>query len=241
MKIPDFIIIGETKCGTTSFYNYLIQHPNILDSFGNGDDVDEGAKKEIRYFDRYYGRGIEWYKSCFPNTKAGEITGEATPQYMYRTMAMARIYNDIPWVKFIVLLRNPVDRLYSNYNHNFKWYSNWNKKYPTFEKYLESASDNDYYLIDKGIYSQSLRKWFNYFPRDQFHFVITEEMRKNPQFIFTQALDFLGVKDYKLDKFELLRVNKTTEMLPHTRKLLNNFYKPYNEELYKLLGKKLCW
>ena len=66
MNLPDFLILGETKCGTTSLYNYLIEHPQIIDSKGNHISYDkEYDTKEIRYFDRYYYKGLDWYKSCF--------------------------------------------------------------------------------------------------------------------------------------------------------------------------------
>jgi hypothetical protein len=93
MQKPDFIIIGETKCGTTSLYNYLIQHPKIIESNGNGEGYESSyATKEIRFLDRFFQRGWSWYFSCFPETKAGELTGEATPMYMYRTLAATRLF-----------------------------------------------------------------------------------------------------------------------------------------------------
>ena len=80
MPLPDYIIIGETKCGTTSFYNYLVKHPQIKDTFGNGDQVDACySTKEIRYFDRYFSSGLAWYKSCFPETWPREISGATGP------------------------------------------------------------------------------------------------------------------------------------------------------------------
>ncbi len=118
----DFILIGETKCGTTSLYNYLIQHPKAIDTPGNGEGYDKDyATKELHFFDNFHDRGIDWYYSRFPQTKSDEITGEATSMYIYRALIARRVKEHLSDIKFIVLLRNPVDRLVSNYEHNNKW------------------------------------------------------------------------------------------------------------------------
>ena len=242
MNLPDYIIIGETKCGTTSFFNYLIRHPQILDTFGNGDQLDEIYNtKEIRYFDRYFDRGIEWYKNCFPDTLPGQITGEATPMYMYRTMAMRRIHKVLPNIKLIVQLRNPIGRLYSNYMHNQKWVPGWNEKYKSFEHFLSSVHDVDYYLIDKGLYAQTLRRWFKYFPKEQFYIFTNEELKRDPQTIYSGALSFLDVDDFKIAEFKHYRSLNYEQMKDSTRKDLIDFYRPYNQELYDLLGIDAVW
>ena len=242
MNLPDFIIIGETKCGTTSLYNYLIQHPNIKETYGNGDRVDESyATKEIRYFDRYYSRGLEWYKSCFPETRFNEITGEGTPMYMYRAMVPYRIHKVLQHTKFIVLLRNPIDRLYSNYQHYYKWVPKWRDLYPDFETYLNTCSDRDYFMIDKGIYVESLKKWFNYFPRDQFFIESTENFNKSTQAVYSNILKFLKVTNHHLCSFKYFRKNNYKPMSKKSRQMLKDFYEPYNCKLYELLNKNFKW
>lgn len=242
MKLPDYIIIGETKCGTTSLFNYLIRHPQVLDTYGNGDKLDSSyASKEIRFFDRYYDRGLEWYKSCFPDTNEGQITGEATPMYMYRTTALRRIFDLIPDVKLIIQLRNPVDRLYSNFNHNSKWVPGWTDKYRSFEDFINSAHDPDYYIIDKGIYYYSLLKWYNYFPHSQFHIIITEELHQNPDTTYNGLLKFLDIEPHTLENYNRFRKLNYLPMNNKTRDLLLDFYRPYNNKLSELLNKKLDW
>lgn len=242
MNLPDYLILGETKCGTTSLYNYLIKHPQIKDTYGNGDEVDESyATKEIRFFDRYFGKGIEWYKSCFPELNTNEITGEATPMYLYRTMALHRIHQHLPDAKFIVLLRNPIDRLFSNFQHYYKWVPNWSESYPDFETYINSCSDRDYFMIDKGLYAQTLRKWFHFFPRDQFFIESTENLNSSPQKVISKIYKFLGLKDFKLNSFNYFRKNTYQPMKQSTRKMLFKFYYPYNKDLFELLERDFGW
>jgi hypothetical protein len=242
MNLPDFIIIGETKCATTSLFNYLLKHPQIQTPFGNGDEVDYlYSSKEIRYFDRYYARGIDWYKSCFPDKKQGFIVGEATPMYMYRSMVPYRIKKEVPHCKFIVLLRNPVDRLYSNFQHYFKWVPNWSNQYPTFENYITACNDRDYFMIDKGIYATSLKRWFKTFPQEQFIIKLTENLISEPQNVYTQVLSFLSIDDYANEDYPILRKNKYTNMKPSTREMLEDYYHPFNIELQNLLGKTFNW
>jgi len=114
--LPNFIIIGAAKCGTSSLYNYLVEHPSIF----------RCIVKEPNYFSMYYDKGNDWYKSCFPlsltkysieNIKKKKfITGEASTEYYWYPHAAKRARKIIPKAKIIVLLRNPIDRAYSHYN-----------------------------------------------------------------------------------------------------------------------------
>lgn len=242
MPLPDYLIIGETKCGTTSLYNYLIQHPNILDTFGNGDAVDESyATKEIRFFDRYFNRGIEWYKGCFPETSDNCITGEATPMYMYRTLCLQRIHQYLPKTKFIIILRNPVDRLYSHFSHMVKWNPAWQNKYKDFSDFINSTREEDYYMIDKGLYAYTIERWYELFKRDRFCIIITEELQKYPQNTYNTVLNFLGMENYTLSEFKTFRENKYNTMDNSLRDYLVQFYRPYNERLSRLLNRDLNW
>jgi len=117
--LPDFIIIGAPRAGTTSLYAYLIAHPNVL----------QATKKETTFFNYAYHANLDWYRMYFPIRKKSEIkknrknnqtmiTGEATPSYIIDTRVPKRIFEKLPKIKLIALLRNPVDRAISHYHHN---------------------------------------------------------------------------------------------------------------------------
>src|SRR5205823_10005526 len=115
--MPDFIIIGTMRGGTTSLYSYLTAHPYIGSAY----------MKEVHFFDVYYSKGLPWYRAQFPSSvqkyyaervqKQSFITGEASPYYLFHPHAPKRIAKILPQVKLIVLLRNPVSRAYSHYYH----------------------------------------------------------------------------------------------------------------------------
>ena len=115
--LPNFIIIGAQKCGTTSLYRNLIKHPHIASAL----------RKEVYYFDLKFGKkNTVWYKAYFPTvfyTYCMEkirghklLTGEATPNYIFNPHSPKRVAHLLPQIKLIVMLRNPVDRAYSHYN-----------------------------------------------------------------------------------------------------------------------------
>lgn len=242
MGMPNFILIGETKCGTTSMYNYLIGHPKVKETLGNGEGYDPSyATKELRFFDKFYERGWDWYFSCFPKTKSGEITGEATPMYLYRTQVARRIKENLPQIKLIVMLRNPVDRLYSNYQHNYKWVPGYAERYPTLRKYFYGAADPDYYQIEKSIYYYSLIRWFEHFDKEQFCVVRSEDMYLNPEQAYFQVTDFLDLPRVALTHYQHYRANHYCDMIPDLRSELEEFYRPYNLKLEALINKKMDW
>jgi len=236
MNLPDYLVVGECKCGTSSIYNYLTKHPQILETYGNGID-DYLGTKELRFFDRYYDKGLDWYKSKFPDTTSDQITGECASIYFGRMISMYRIKKDLPHAKIIVLLRNPIDRLYSHFHHMQKWIPNWKNKYDSFDSFLNSAREEDNYLIEKGIYINALSRWYDAFG-EQLLIVESETLFNESQEACDGIFEWLGVKPFKLDKFSKLNSSSVSSMKPETRRMLQEFYAPYNQEVYRLLGYK---
>jgi len=248
--LPDFLIIGCEKCGTTSLYDYLIQHSKIISS----------QQKEVEFFaSPQYSLGIHWYKSHFPTKfkKRKKLTGEAYPNTIFYPLAPQRVKKHLPRAKFIVLLRNPVKRAYSAWNMHF------NRKFTdlTFEESLERENqefknirqkfiENERYwnteyirhaYLAKSIYADQLKEWFKYFPREQFLIIITEDLKKTPTKVLSQVFNFLDISDHKVNLTEKNVGNYRKEMNHETETKLIEFFKPHNERLYKLLGKNLDW
>jgi hypothetical protein len=233
MNLPDYLIVGECKCGTSSLYHYLTRHPQILETHGNGID-DYLGTKELRFFDRYYAKGLDWYMSRFPETDDNQITGEASPEYFGRTMCLERIKQALPDVKIIVLLRNPVDRLYSHFHHMMKWIPGWKDKYASFESFLDSAREEDNYLIEKGIYIDPITRWDTAFD-EQMVVLCSEMFFSDPQGTCNIIFDWFGVEPFQLESFDKLRSTESLPMKPETRKMLEEFYAPYNWRLFRYL------
>ena len=246
MPLPDFIIAGETKCGTTSMYNNLIQHTNIYPTLGNEDlklteDGDQLSLKELRFFDRFYGRGWDWYQNCFPVCPSGCITGEATPMYLYRTQAIERMSNVLLECKIIVMFRNPVDRLISHYNHIYNLSNQWRSLYPNFYKFWTTAHENDYYIIDKGIYWQTLERLYSYYPKSLVKVIISEELFSNPQVIYNDTLEFLGLEHQKLEPQHSRKNNSKAEIEKGLLSEVNDFYSIHNSRIENMLERNLPW
>jgi len=248
MPLPNFLILGETKCGTTSMYNNLVQHPKILSTLGNGsktitDDGDVLNIKELRFFDRHYAKGWDWYSRCFPQCPPGAITGEATPMYLYRTQALERITSVLTDCKFIVMLRNPVDRLISHYGHLYNLSADWRAKYPTVDDFWFAAREEDYYLIDKGIYWQTLERLYSYCPRTQVHIVIAEKLFSLPQQVFDDTLKFLEVSPMQLQKPKHSRANRKQKPKVSTSVLseIRMFYQGHQVALDNIVEQRIPW
>src|SRR5258706_11489250 len=106
-KLPDFLIIGAQRSGTSTLYQYIARHPDVRGAF----------RKEVHYFDMHYDRGLDWYRACFPTRG---FTGESSPSYLIHPEVPARVAAVLPDIKLIAILRNPVERAYSAYNRNVR-------------------------------------------------------------------------------------------------------------------------
>ena len=107
--LPDFVVIGTQKGGTSYFYRLLTEHPL----------VSRAAAKELHFFDNKFAEGVRWYRRCFSEGKLVDgqrtITGEASPSYLFDPQVPERMARIVPNARLIALLRNPVDRAYSHY------------------------------------------------------------------------------------------------------------------------------
>jgi hypothetical protein len=242
--MPDFIIIGAQKCGTTSLYNYLVKHPNI----------HSAATKELHFFDHKFNKGFWWYRAHFPTT---------LEQY-YTEHIAKRVAQFLPQVKLIVLLRNPVDRLYSQYRHKVERgkheklplaeaiareeerIQGEREKIATVKNYFSDSYQHFAYKA-RGRYAEQLEAWFSHFPREQFLILKSEDLYANPGEIYKQALEFLNVPAFEPESLKkgYKQYNKSKEtpskMNPEIRKQLLAYYEPYNQQLYQLVGRDFAW
>ena len=256
--LPDFYILGGQKCGTTSMFMYLTKHPAILSP----------NAKDIRFFDKYFFKGVNWYRVNFPtkSTKSSlsknfkrVLTGEATERYLDHPHAADRIKQVTPKAKFIILLRNPIERSYSHYT----MIARRNAESLTFEKAIQEKKDrivslyqkmiddpgyySDIYFrhgyLHRGIYVDKIKHWMEVFPKEQFLIIQSEEFFKDPSKIYNQVLDFLEVENFDLDQYEQFRKQDYSESkLPvDTHKKLADYFKSHNQRLYEFLGRKFDW
>lgn len=250
MKKPDFVIAGEARCGTTSLFETLIQHPNILVPYATEDGFKyEGgeiqlAQKEPRFFDRNWDKGLNWYFGLFPN-QPGTIVGDGSTMYLYYPDVMDRVKKTLPHTKIIIALRNPVDRFFSHFFHAHRVNKDFAEAYPTLDALM--AEDIDLVtdttmsqIYSRGIYCISVKHCLDLFDRSQVHIYKSEDMFANPKEELSKILKFLGVEDGPLD-LRHVRQSGASEVDQKHRDRLVKFYTPYNQMLYELLGRDMGW
>lgn len=226
---PDFMILGVTKCGTTSLYDYLCKHPNIL----------HAQRKELHFFDnRKFKKGLECYNKKFPKTAPGQLTGEASPGYFWKKRCLRRIKNMCPNTKFIVIFRNPVKRIISEYFRLVRR----GREHACFDKAIHKPGLYDRY-ISAGMYIEHINRWLTHFPKEQFLFLILEDLIANPEKEVNKVFTFLGLKEYKLDSYEIKNKGeyKSSDINQKTIDGLYKVYEPYNKALEQFLNRTLPW
>ena len=254
-KFPDFIIIGAAKSGTTSLYDYIGQHPEI--DFLANYKGKSSLEKEIYFFDERFQLGRFWYKSHFSFIFSKKKIGEATPNYLHHPLAPDRIKKTIPNCKFIIILRNPVDRAYSDYNMKIRL----NMEKLSFEDAIkleeerlsgerEKILNNERYFshnltiysyLNRGIYIDQIKTWTKLFPKKKILILQTEELELNPNKVLKQVFEFLNLHDFEVKNMTRKNTGSYKMMNPKTREWLIEYFKPHNERLYKYLGQNMCW
>ena len=248
---PNFLILGASKCGTTSLHNYLVQHPNCLPI----------VNKEM-YFFTSAGipgipvRPIEWYLSSFPPVpkKPKFVTGEASPLYLGADIEET-VKSLFPNIKLIVILRNPVDRTISAYYH----YVRQKREPRSLEELIASEMEQinkstelelSYYGMKEdylrgSLYVYSIKRWMNCFPKEQLLVLKSEEFFKNTQIVMNKVFDFLEISQYTFSKFYVQNKGIYTELdsqlEENAKQTLGKFFHPFNCMLEDYLEMTFDW
>lgn len=217
------------------FY-YLSQHP----------DLKLSIAKEIHYYNYYLqaGKEMSWYKSFFPLKikSIGKKTGEASPNYLYSEIAPQKLKQDIPDVKLIVLLRNPVDRAYSEYSMHVRQLKR--NDFPTFEQSVAnddlSLEGSRLYLL-RGLYAARIHHWLKYFDRKQFIFIKSEDFFSAPRPVLKRVYSFLNIAEVYPDNLNAQEVGAYDELSVQTRTELEQYFKESNQAVVGLLGEGFRW
>ena len=254
---PDFIIIGSQKCGTTSLYDYICQHSNVYPAI----------TKQIHYFDFNYNMNNRWYRAFFPSIfkkffiknilKKPFLTGEASPDYIDHPYAPIRISKDLPQTKLIAIFRDPVERAYSNYQHNvrdknenFSFEDALKNEKNRIEKEKTELQNNEFYYseifrqfryVERGIYVDQISEWLKFFSKDQILIISTEELQNIPSKVLEHVFSFLDLSYQHIDTSKKLNVGNYSKMKNETRNYLENFFDSYNKRLYKLINMDFEW
>lgn len=256
--LPGFLIVGAQRCGTTSMYRALSQHPLVRKAVWH---------KGVHYFDEFYQRGPGWYRGHFPLTayarwatrSAGgtPVTFESSPYYMFHPLSAERIARDLTGVKLLVLVRDPVERAYSGYAHEFA------RGYETepFERALAlepsrlagevermaadptylSRSHQHHSYRARGCYIEQIERLERLVGRDRLHVVESAAFWGDPEKTFRGVLDFLCLPYCDTIIFDRYNARSRAPMADSVRKQLREYFRPYDERLARWLGVDLSW
>lgn len=184
MTLPTFLGIGVQRGGSTWLHTLLASHPDVY---------MPTIRKEIRFFDRYYENGLGWYESFFcPSEDANkyQAIGEISPEYYECQDCPERIFNTIPQIKMIMMLRHPISRAHSQYGFNVQ-----RRNYRgSFEDFLATRPK----ALEKGFYSRYLKEYLRYFDRRQFLPLVFEDVFTDIGKTKNKVADFLEIS---ADKF----------------------------------------
>lgn len=257
--LPDYLIIGSKKGGTSSLTNWLIQHPDNLRMFPAFQPL-----KSAHFFDISFHEGVDWYRGHFPTARfrarhPGAVVGEASPYYMFHPAAAARARSVVPDAKVIAVLRNPVSRAYSNY---WDRVAAGSETLPTFEAAIEAEEgrlagvdherlrdDPTYYSFEhdqftylaRGRYLEHLQTWLDAYPAEQLLILRAEDMYADPGAVFTDVQRFLGLRDCPEVNLKTYNERSKPPIDPGTKARLAEYYRPFNEALYERLGRDMRW
>ena len=248
--LPGFLIVGAQRCGTTSMYRALSAHPAVRKAV---------LHKGVHYFDMNYDRGLSWYRAHFPlqATARGAVTFESSPYYLFHPLAAERIAADLPGVRLLVLVRDPVERAYSAYTHErargFETES--------FERAIElepqrlrgeaervraepgylSHSHQHHAYVTRGQYAEQLARLAGLVGPDRIHVADSGDFFTRPEPVYDAVLDFLGLPKADYPPFEQHNARPRSPISPALQASLDSHFRPFDEQLSQWLPQPPSW
>jgi sulfotransferase family protein len=245
--LPTALIIGAQKAGTTALYAWLRRHPAVAGP----------AWKEVNYFDRRYAKGERWYRGNFPVARGATVVLEATPGYLFHPLAPLRVRGLLPAARLVALVRDPIARAYSHYQHEVTL----GREPLAFEDAIEAEEGRmegelermladpayfsyawwNYTYLARGRYAEQLERWLAAFPEEQVLVVPTDDLAERPAETYAAVLAHVGAPAHELGEYPRVFGRSYGDMRPETRARLGKYFAEPNRRLYELLGRDLGW
>ena len=224
MKLPDFIIAGVMKCGTSNLLCTLATHPQLY-----------VADREVHFFDRHWDKGLDWYREHFPDD--GRVTGEKTPAYFKMKKLWPIINETLPRAKIILSLRDPVSRMVSHWNM-------FNKKFGKNYPLHGLPKDKENLMIRMGDYHDAIRQFLAFYDRERLLVVIAEETWQQPETVYSDIQRFLEVPYSHLEPVPQ-KPSTYPKLSPVELNYMNSLVERYrepNQRLFEWIGREIrCW
>ncbi len=245
--LPDAMIIGAMKAGTSSLHYYLTQHPQVI----------APLRKEVHYFDLNFGRGEAWYRANFGRAGHGGVNIDSSPYYLFHPQVPERAHALVPDARLIVLLRDPVRRAYSHY-----WHERDKGREPlSFEDAIaaepdrigrdherlasgeigRSAAHQHFSYLARGRYAEQLERWLRVYPREQLLVLRFEDLASDPLPVLNRSLAYLGLPAMQDARLEPRNTRKYAPIAPATDERLREYFRPHDAALEALLGERPSW
>jgi len=223
----DFVGVGAAKAGTTWTAAILDEHPEAC--LGTGKELDYFLELMPLYMQHRLGttekkmrpKGIDWLMDQFSHCQPGQIKGEYSPRYLNDPGSPKLIYDHNPKAKLLFNFRNPTEAAYSFYHH----YSAFHPVEMSFEQSLEEVPEGREYFS----YMDNIEKFLKYFPREQMHIVLMDDIKADNQAVYEGLCEFLGIQPVELEVLSK-RVNTAKQI--RSKKMLRAFY-----HLHMFIGK----
>ena len=249
--LPHFLVLGAQRSGTTSLFSDLASHPKVRVPLA----------KELHYFTLHERRPLEWYRRCFPLLADDEQTFEATPYYLFHPHVPQRVARTLPTARFVVILRDPVERAISHFLHTRR----------TGHEPLDLAAALDaeparldrvaadgwrgavahdvarqHSYLARSRYGEQLERWFEHVPRERVHVLRTEDLAARPEQELAAVTDFLGLHPWTPGAFAHHTRRPAGTRSPDlatagVRERIREELAPDTERLRELLGWDTAW
>jgi hypothetical protein len=245
--LPTALIIGAQKAGTTALYAWLRRHPAVAGP----------SWKEVNYFDRRFTKGERWYRGNFPRTRDAAAVLEASTGYLFHPLAPKRTKALLPDVRLVALVRDPVGRAYSHYQHEVAL----GREPLSFEEAVDREEDRmrgeldrmladpayfsyawwNYTYLARGRYMEQLERWLGVFPAEQILVVHSRDLATDPAGTYASVLAHVGAPPHELDDYPRVFGRDYGALDPVTRARLGTYFAESNRRLYELIGRELEW
>ncbi|GFO02769.1 heparan sulfate glucosamine 3-o-sulfotransferase 5 [Plakobranchus ocellatus] len=251
-RFPQAIMIGSGHCGTRALLDFIQMHPHVV-----------VAHSEVHFFDDQFNRGMEWYLGQMPYSFSNQITLEKSPSYVMYPNAAREVYAMNRDVRLLMVVKDPVVSLMSSFSRRNAGKKNYSYSFLTTVNGTTSVN-SDLYIVARGMFFVHLKHWLRFFSKSQILVLDGGALVKDPitqiqtverflgippkltsrNFFFNQTKGFYCMVPFTMRAPKCLGVNKGRPHVPldpEVKTLLYNFYKPYNEQLFRFLGKRFDW